>query len=178
MKFLQNNFHFVLKPYLIDKDTTNLPGLCSNFESFLAKRKNAFRVAREREGPWCARMVIRCDLAAARSGFTGSTRSRAGGRRWARPDCGGAGGVRWWLGLAVRWSGEACGAGGAGLSIGWRSDHAESWASGGCERCAGLEEKEGGVLICDVLLPLLSVTQVQSSEFRAHALLQASLSDH
>ena len=33
----------------------------------MAKRKNAFRVAREREGPWCARMVIRCDLAAARS---------------------------------------------------------------------------------------------------------------
>ena len=60
-----------------------------------------------------------------------------------------AGGVRCGLGLAVRWSGEACGAGGAGLSIGWRSDHAESWASGGCERCAGLEEKEGGVLARD-----------------------------
>ena len=62
-----------------------------------------------------------------------------------------AGGVRCGLGLAVRWSGEACGAGGAGPSIGWRSDHVESWASGGCgcERCAGLEEKEGGVLVRD-----------------------------
>ena len=60
-----------------------------------------------------------------------------------------AGGVRCGLGLAVRWSGEACGAGGAGRRIGWRSDHAESRASGGCERCAGLEEKEGGVLARD-----------------------------
>ena len=60
-----------------------------------------------------------------------------------------AGGVRCGLGLAARWSGEACGAGGAGPSTGWRSDHAESRASGGCERCAGLEEKECGVLARD-----------------------------
>ena len=60
-----------------------------------------------------------------------------------------AGGVRCGLGLAVHRSSKACGAGGAGPSIGWRSDHAESLASGGCERCAGLEEKEGGVLVRD-----------------------------
>ena len=60
-----------------------------------------------------------------------------------------AGGVRCGLGLAARRSSKACGAGGAGPSIGWRSDHAESLASGGCERCAGLEEKEGGVLARD-----------------------------
>ena len=58
-------------------------------------------------------------------------------------------GVRRGLGLAARWSRKTCGAGGAGPSIGWRSDHAESRASGGCERCAGLEEKEGGVLARD-----------------------------